>query len=119
MNWVSWLIPLIAVAVWILSNMARNREEQRRPPRSLPPPPTDESSRGDAHSGPRPRRSAVEIEQFLQDVRRRRDAGDSRKGKRSAPGATPPEPKREIQPLGGRTVSARPALPPGPACRAA
>jgi hypothetical protein len=39
MDWIKLAIPLIAVAVWILSNLASQQKEIRRPPRvPLPPP---------------------------------------------------------------------------------
>jgi hypothetical protein len=40
MDWIQLAIPLIAVAVWIVSNLASQQKETRRPPRApLPPPP--------------------------------------------------------------------------------
>ena len=38
MDWVKLIIPLIAVAVWIVSNIANQQKETRRPPRVPPPP---------------------------------------------------------------------------------
>ena len=38
MDWVKLIIPLIAVAVWILSHLANQQKEARRAPRSIPPP---------------------------------------------------------------------------------
>jgi len=39
MDWVKIAIPLIAVAVWILSNLANQQKETRKPPRVPFPPP--------------------------------------------------------------------------------
>jgi hypothetical protein len=39
MDWVKLVIPLIAVAVWIVSNIANQQKETRRQPRVPPPPP--------------------------------------------------------------------------------
>ena len=40
MDWIKLAIPLIAVAVWILSNLANQQKETRKPPRvpTFPPP---------------------------------------------------------------------------------
>ena len=38
MDWIKLAIPLIAVAVWIVSNLANQQKEQRKLPRVPPPP---------------------------------------------------------------------------------
>ena len=39
MEWLKLLIPIIAVAVYIISQLAANQQNRRRPtPRALPPP---------------------------------------------------------------------------------
>lgn len=108
-DWIKWLIPLIAVAVWVLTTMVRNREEPRRPVRpGTPPADGGEPPPG----GPRPRRSAAEIEEFLQEVRRRREAGEQRKKKIPAR----EEPRREREPPRTRPslTAAEPMAPPPP-----
>lgn len=69
-NWIKLLVPLIALAVWILSNMAKNREEPRRNQRSPTPP--------DMDSPPRPRRAPTDVDRFLEEVRRRRESGEKK-----------------------------------------
>lgn len=87
MEWLKLVIPLIFVAVWILSQLAKNRDQTPR--RTKPPPlPKDE----DEDEGPRPRRSAGEVDRFLEEVRRRRARAE---GRTSPPPvvAEPPRPK--------------------------
>ncbi len=79
MDWIKWLIPLIALAVWIIANLVKNRDQDRRPSRTTNRPPSDEG----AGEGPRPRRTPAEIDEFLQEVRRRREAADRRKSGRT------------------------------------
>lgn len=82
-NW-HFIIPIIAVAVWILSSLIRGAEEQRvrRPrPQRDPEEPAD---------GTRPRRSPSEIDRFLQEVQRRRQEGEERRPPREAPKPLPP-----------------------------
>src|SRR5437660_7061579 len=69
MDWVKLVIPRTAVAVWILRNLAKNREEPRRQRTAPPPRPED-------GAGPRRRRSPTEVDQFLEEVRRRREAAE-------------------------------------------
>jgi hypothetical protein len=67
MEWLKLLIPLIAVAVWILSHLAGNQQNQRRQaPRPQPPFDPDQEPR---HPG----RAASELERFLEDVKRRKE----------------------------------------------
>ncbi len=86
-DWITWLIPLIALAVWVLANLARNQQDQRRPGRTNPAPPAEPT-------GPRPRRTSAEIDDFLSEVRRRRGVTEQKKetAKKvavSAPAETP------------------------------
>jgi len=112
MDWVKWLIPLIALAVWIISNLARNREEPRRPAR----PSTPAGGSGEPPNGPRsgPRRSSAEIDEFLQEVRRRREANEQRKAARKAP--VKPEARRPVETPRPRPSLAmpEPVTPPAP-----
>lgn len=89
MDWIKWLIPLIALAVYILSNMAKEREETRRPLRPLPPPLPPPKDTGD-----RPKRSPSEVDRFLEEVRRRRE--ETAKPAEVKPAA--PRPVAERQP---------------------
>lgn len=66
-DWLRLLIPLIVVAVWILSHLAGGQQQNQKrpaPPRPLPP--------QDPDDGARPQRAAREMEQFLEEVRRRK-----------------------------------------------
>src|SRR5262245_7228541 len=108
MDWIKWLIPLIALAVWVLSNLARNREEPRRPTRSSPP----AGGSGDPPSTPR-RRSSAEIDEFLQEVRRRREVNEQRKVKKAPANQ---EPRRPVEaPRARPSLSIpEPVMPPAP-----
>jgi hypothetical protein len=102
MDWVKWIIPLIAVAVWILSNLAKNREEPRRQ-RTAPPP------RPDDGMGPSRRLTPVEVDRFLEEVRRRREAAE---GKTKKPLEKPaPPPLAQPMPLESRLPRAKPIPP--------
>lgn len=64
MDWVKWVIPLIALAVWILSNLAKNQQPERRLPR-VPAPDRDDTPR---------RRTAEELDRIISEARKRREA---------------------------------------------
>jgi hypothetical protein len=99
MNWTAWIIPLIALAVWVISNLAKNaQEQQRRPNRPTPGTPPANPNAPEA-SGPKPQRTAAEIEDFLREVRRRREVADGKKTKKVIP---PPPPPRPVQPVRSR-----------------
>lgn len=68
MDWIKLLIPLIAIAVWILSHLASGQREQ---PRRTPPRPQPD---GDNPGGEnrRPRSSSAELESFLEEMRQRK-----------------------------------------------
>src|SRR5262245_1458680 len=95
MNWIQGLLFLIPIAVFVLAHLARNREEPRRPARREAPPAGE--------PGDRPRRTSAEIDEFLREVRRRRD-GNERKPRKT--------PDREPEPLRARPVMSVPAPPP-------
>jgi hypothetical protein len=67
MDWAKWVIPLIAVVVWILANLARLPKEMPRPPVRKPPLP------------PREGQPKSEVERFLEEVSRRRRQPAERK----------------------------------------
>jgi hypothetical protein len=73
MEWVKWVIPLIALAVWILTSLIKSQQEEprRRSTTRFPPQPQG----GEEGTGPRPRRTSGEVEQFLEEIRRRRESG--------------------------------------------
>src|SRR5262245_56082520 len=103
-----WLIPLIALAVWVLSNLARNREEPRRPVRPQQSPPAGAGPEPPG-GGPRPRRSSAEIDDFLQEVRRRRDVAERKPAK---PATARVETLRPVEPPRPRPSLAVPAASP-------
>ncbi len=89
MNWAVWLILLIPVAVSILSLLFRpTKEEPRRP--NVP-------GRG---PGPRPaRRSVSDIDQFLEEInRRRREAAERRRAPEPVAVPIPPVEQRPVPP---------------------
>ncbi|MBM4068698.1 MAG: hypothetical protein FJ271_07105 [Planctomycetes bacterium] len=105
MDWLKLIIPLIFVAVWIISQLAKNKEQAAG--RAKPPPlPLDDEE------APRARRSASEVDRFLEEVRRRRARAEGRTDSpavadrpRSKPIAQrppprpAPEPARSLPPL--------------------
>jgi hypothetical protein len=74
MEWVKFVVPLIAVAVWILANLARAPKEPPRPPARRPPvPPPDVQGKQAPPSPP------TDVDRFLQEVaRRRKEAAERR-----------------------------------------
>jgi len=80
MDWVKLIIPLIAVAVWILSNLANQQKDIRRPPRvPLPPRPRDPLD----SMGSKPPTKADDDNQYRAEMDR----------------------KREKKPIGGGTIA--------------
>src|SRR5947209_18888250 len=78
MHWEIFLIPLIAMGVWLLGTIFRNAEEERARMARRPP--------GDGGVRVPQRRPVTDLDRFLEEARRRREAGD--KGRSPAP---PPE----------------------------
>jgi hypothetical protein len=87
MHWDNiWIVPLIALVLWILSSLIRNTEEQARdrPDRPRPPRPDE------------PPRLPTEVDKFLQEINRmRRQQAEER---RTEPRAEPPPPPVESIP---------------------
>src|SRR5579864_3093234 len=104
-DWIKWVIPLIAVAVWILSNLAKNREEPRRQRTAPPPRPED-------GMGPVRRRTPVEVDRFLEEVRRRREAAEAKLKKPQEESAPVPLAQPVPMPLESRLPRVRPVPPP-------
>jgi hypothetical protein len=86
MQWALWLIILIPVGVSILSLLFRTREDPRRGGAFRPNRP--------GMGGPRPaRRSVSDIDQFLEEInRRRREAAERRKATDPLAVPAPPPP---------------------------
>jgi len=100
MEWVLWLIPLVALAVWILSNLARTRDDE---PRRVRPP----QARSDQPESPTaPPRKTSNVDQFLMEVRRRREEAETVRKK--------PEVQR---PAPARREEVRRTLPPAQPAR--
>lgn len=77
MDW-AWAIPIIAFIVWIIAQVIRAGQQANVPPPPQRPP------------QPRPQRAAdAEIERFLEEINRRRQA------QRERPAEAPP-PRREV-----------------------
>ncbi len=98
-NWAIWLILLIPVAVSILSLLFRPPKEEPRPgPRMRP----------NAQEGPGnrpPRRSVSEIDQFLEEInRRRREAAERRRASEPTPLPVPPPEAKPVPPPPPRPV---------------
>ncbi len=103
-NW-HFIIPIIAVAVWILSSLIKGNEEQVRRPRPRPEP--------DEPPPDRPRRAPSEIDRFLQEVQRRRKDKDGEERRK--------DPERRAEPVMAeipRAIPVEPILIPEPLRRA-
>lgn len=104
MDWVKWAIPLVVVAVIILSNLGKAiQDRQKRTQRNPPPPRPDD---GSEPPPARPRGTAANVERYLEGINRRRFEAERRKRETSQPRETPP-PVRSARP-------APPPLPPVP-----
>src|SRR5947209_3848958 len=68
MHWEILIIPLIALGVWILGTLFRGVEDERQRNRPRRP--------GEGGSRVPPRRSGTDLERFLEESRRRREAAE-------------------------------------------
>lgn len=86
MQWEIWLVPLIAMAVWILGSLLRGNVEDRQRNNNGPQRP---NPREPGPQEGRPRKPATDLEKFLEEVHRRRQATE--KGE-DEPSQEPPRP---------------------------
>lgn len=70
MDWQAWIIPVIAVGVYIVSQLM-SREANKRPAARPTPPPPRPPEEPAAKPGQRPARVSTEMDRFLEEVRRR------------------------------------------------
>jgi hypothetical protein len=104
--WEVWIVPIIAIAVWILGSLMKGTEPERAPDRSGRP------------GGPRPQpgepgaprpRAPGDLDKFLQEIQRRRRAAEERE----RPPQPEPQPQAERPPE--RTIDRPPlSAQPGP-----
>jgi hypothetical protein len=87
MRWEVFIIPLIALGVWILGTIFRNAEEERQ----------KLGARRQPGGGRGPtRRPATDLERFLEDARRTRKQLEKRtQPEKQPPASRPPRPRRE------------------------
>jgi hypothetical protein len=125
-NWVAWIIPLIALVLWIVANLFRVPQEQPPPaqrPRPRPEPRGDVPRRADAPPVAEEQQPIRDLDKFLQEVKRRRDEAE-RQPPRPAPPPTrpthaerkpspapPPLPKRPAPPPVPRSLPPQPSAP--------
>jgi hypothetical protein len=104
MNWSVWIVPIIALAVWIISYLLRGNEPEKKPMQRVRQP-------GDDPQG-RPKEPLTDLDRFLREVNRRRQNAEER---RTGPVAKPPvvtaQPVEE-RPRPSMPKPARPAQPP-------
>ncbi len=93
MDWVKFVIPLIALAVWILSNLARTKEEQPRRARS----PRNRSDNPAPQQ--KTRRTPEEVDRLIEQARQRRREAERRR-------------QQQAQASSAQTQSRQPAKPP-------
>jgi hypothetical protein len=95
MRWEILIIPLIALAVWIIGTLSKNEDDKtkkvvgRRPPFS----PQSGGGKGGGRT-PGRRAAATDLDRFLEEARRRRE----------------PEERRQVPPSPSRTPPVRPPL---------
>jgi hypothetical protein len=78
-NWQAWIVPVIALGVWILSHLLRgNEQDKKAPPRGRQP--------GENPPG-RAKEPLTDLDRFLREVNRRRQNAEER---RTGPAAKPP-----------------------------
>jgi hypothetical protein len=95
-NWQAWIVPVIALGVWILSHLLRGSEQDKKaPPRERLP--------GENPPG-RAKEPLTDLDRFLREVNRRRQNAEERR-----PGpAAKPSPVLTAQPVAERP---RPSMP--------
>ncbi len=101
-DWISWAIPLAALGIWILTNLAKGAEAKKQPERARP--------------APRPQTKSTEIDRFLQEINRRRQ--QQQEQERAPPVAKPvvevprprPRPPQPPQPSRPRRPVATPIV---------
>jgi hypothetical protein len=102
MQWELLIIPLIAVGVWILGTLFKTGEEDSTKKGARP------ASKG---SGRTPgRRPVTDLDRFLEEARRRREAEEKRK----VPAEPPPQPTISRPPLSDRPSRPRERVRPAP-----
>jgi hypothetical protein len=97
-NWEVLIIPLIALAVWILGTIFRGLEEQKE--RDRPARNPDEGGRVTVP----PRRPATDLDRFLDEARRRRESSPRRKPQP----AEAHRPERTVEPAADIPAPPRP-----------
>lgn len=107
MHW-EWVVPVIALVLWILNNLIRNASEDKTRPGQRPPQP----------DGQRPaERPASDVDQLLEEIDRMRRRSAPQRREEARPQPTPPpqayraeEPRRVEQPrpVVAPTVAERP-----------
>jgi hypothetical protein len=90
MHWEILLIPLIALGVWILSSIFRSFEDER-----------DKNKRGfeagNRGRTPTARRPITDLDRFLEESRRRREAGLPKQPPTAKPVPAPPKPAPRVE----------------------
>jgi hypothetical protein len=83
-GWELWGVLIVGAAVWILGHLLRQgaEEENRRGP-GRPPPPARRPDRPPGHPG-RPPQPSTELDRFLQEVARRKQAVEQQRSREAA-----------------------------------
>jgi hypothetical protein len=85
MHWEILVIPLIAFGVWILGSIFRGAEEAAK----------ERARRRPGEDGPaKPRRGGTDLDRFLEEARRRREAAEQAKAGTAATSSIDPFPSR-------------------------
>jgi|SRR5579875_2554203 len=100
MHWETFLVPLIALGVWLLSTLLRREEDK---------PKAGAVRRGNGPDRPPRRRGAMDLQRFLEEVRRRRELEERQQMPPSRPSTARPPLLRERSPQPRQTP--RPAKP--------
>jgi hypothetical protein len=98
-----WVIPVVAVVVWIIGSIWRNAEAAKKAQAAGPRPPQ------------RPKARTSEIDRFLEEINRRRQAQAAPPAVTEEPTPPKPVPQRPRPPVRPRPVAAKPKPVPRPA----
>jgi hypothetical protein len=121
-GWELWLVPLVAIGIWILGTLLRgsnaSNEEKEASRQMGAGGPRDRPGMGDRQR--RPAQAGGDLDRFLREVQRRKQGGEARPAQaaRPLPVARPVEPRRpaappRVEPLPRATARPAPA-PPAP-----
>lgn len=111
MQWEVLLVPLIAMAVWIIGSLMRGSIEEKKRNESRPA----SGNGGSPTSRPSRQKQPNDLQQFLEEVQRRRQTSEQQPAEAppepSRPGPEPIERRPKPRPAGQQKRQPRPSAP--------